>query len=113
MIVEVDYRGARRELQGKSGSVEAAITRGRKKATARAKTEDAGVTRLTFAYDDIGAGASQVVATLRSPGGSVVRTGKMAFDVPAKPAWLGNDLGKSDNVLPPWTPVLIEPLLTW
>jgi len=105
MVVSVDYRGARGELRGQVGSIALEVSSGRRKHSTRQPTSPAGLTRFRFDYDKIGAGRATLAATLRDAAGKVVRTGTLEYDVPKKPPWVGNNLGKTDEVLPPWTPL--------
>jgi len=105
LVVEVDYRGARRELGSQPGSVQVVLARNGKEMRSQAPTTASGLTRIGFHYNEIGPGFCDLRATLCNHSGKSVRTGQLRYEVPTKPVWLGNTLGKTDVVLPPWTPL--------
>jgi len=108
LVVVVDYRGARRELGEKAGSVTLDVLSKRGKKRARNPAPRTGIARCTFDCEAVGAGSVTLSATLRDHAGKVLRTGKLSYDVPEKPEWVGNSLGKTDEVPPPWTPLRTE-----
>lgn len=107
LVVLADYRGARRELGGEPGHVHVAVTRDNLNQEAEASTTAAGTSRLSFELGEIGPGPVTVEATLRDGVGRLLRTGALSWTVPATPAWVGNRLGITDQVPPPWTPVQV------
>ena len=109
LAVEVDCRGARGELAGRPGAVQLTLARGDRRWTAsQAVDPQVGAARFHFAYDEIGGGPCLVQATLIGEDGKKLRTGSLSYPVPARPAWLGNQLGNSAGLLPPWTPIGVE-----
>lgn len=105
VVVLVDYRGARHELGDAQGTVEVSVATDAGEVAGSAPTDKGGVARIELDYQAIGPGTATISATLQGDNGEVLRTGEMAWEVPQKPEWFGNDLGVSDRVLPPWTPV--------
>lgn len=105
LVVLADYRGARRDLGQTVGTVEVTATGTLGRATASADTAPGGVARLALSLSAVGPGPANLTATLRGGNGEVLRTGELALEVPPRPEWLGNQLGITDEVLPPWTPV--------
>jgi len=63
------------------------------------------VARFVFDYAKLGPGACGLRATVSDSSRKTLGTGELSCDIPEKPVWLGNDLGKADTVLPPWTPL--------
>lgn len=105
LAVEVDFHGARRELGQRVGRVALALAQGSGERTLHAATNAQGVVRLTAPYAELAPGPCQLRATLTDADGRTLRTGRLDYTIPAKPAWLGNALGKTDEVLAPWTPL--------
>jgi len=61
---------------------------------------------LTLDIAKLTPGDYQVKAFVRqAAGGEVLASSVARLTVPERPAWLGNSLGVSDRVPPPWTPV--------
>ena len=105
LVVLVDYRGARRELAGRQGRVRLELQAGGGNMSAEREAPLTGVARFELDYNAVGAGVVALSATLRDGTGKMLRAGKLSCRVPEKPVWLGNRLGKSDQVPPPWTPL--------
>ncbi|MBT4816530.1 MAG: LamG domain-containing protein, partial [Lentisphaerae bacterium] len=107
LVVESDFRGARRALGSAPGSISVELSRGGKSlVSGSAVAGQSGLAGVSFPYAAIGPGVTQVVATLRTAAGRVLRRGELTDClVPQRPDWVGNDLGKTDRVLPPWTPL--------
>lgn len=105
IVTLVDYRGARRDLAGAKGQVDLTIRGLAGSQSGSAPTDDGGIARIELDHAAIGAGEATITATLRGPGGGIVREGELLWVVTARPEWLGNQLGVTDEVLPPWTPV--------
>ena len=105
VVVLVDFRGARGELGEQGGTVELHASAGRMKMKQAAPATRRGTAR--FIFEGLAANAGQVdfAAAVRDHAGQVLRTGKLTYRVPAKPAWVGNSLGKTDQVLAPWEPL--------
>lgn len=107
-VVEVDFRGARKQLQGGPSSVEVVVSKNDRQLTERKSSETGvGVSRIRFAYDEVGPGPCRLIASLRDGSGQLLRSGQLDYVVPTQPIWLGNDLGKTDQVLPPWPPLRV------
>ncbi len=105
LVVLVDYRGARRELGDRPGEVEVTVEGAAGGESGSAATDEGGVARVELDYRAVGAGPVTIDATLRDGEGDVIRSGRLQWAVPERPDWLGNRLGVTDEVLPPWTPV--------
>ena len=105
VVALVDYRGARRDLGEAVGTVDLTIAGAVGQASGTAQTGPGGVARIELPYPQIGSGPAIVSATLTGGDGQELRTGELAWQVPQRPEWLGNTLGISDEVPPPWTPV--------
>ena len=109
LVVEVDYRGARKDLGVQAGTVELTLVKSGQAQTERQVADPAiGATRFVFDEKKIGEGLLQVRATLRDNDARTLRTGELDYTVPAKPIWLGNDVGTTDAVLAPWEPLRVE-----
>ncbi len=104
VVTLVDYRGALRDLGERAGEVALSIDGVAGEHAATANTSAEGLARIEFDYDALGAGPATLTASLRA-GDETLRTGQMAWSVPERPEWLGNTLGVTDEVLPPWTPL--------
>ena len=48
------------------------------------------------------------VSLRREPGGEAIAAAVERFVLPPKPEWLGNDIGLTEDVPPPWTPVGVD-----
>jgi hypothetical protein len=107
LVVLTDYRGARHDLGDAPGTISVTIANdvGLSEETS-APTDASATTQLAFELERVGPGPVNIAATLRDGQGNLVREGELAWTVPATPEWVGNDLGKTDEVLPPWTPVI-------
>ncbi|MCC7518453.1 MAG: hypothetical protein IT578_04625 [Verrucomicrobiae bacterium] len=53
-------------------------------------------------------GPYQLVAALRDQTGKVVATQTVPYEKRPRPAWVGNQIGVTDKVLKPWTPVKVS-----
>ncbi|NLX99563.1 MAG: LamG domain-containing protein [Rhodopirellula sp.] len=108
-VVEVDYRGARRELGEQPGPVQLTLRRGNRQWTRNEPADPRiGAVRFQFSYDEIGDGPCEIQVALAKGEGEALRDGRLEYQVPARPVWLGNDLGKTNQVLPPWPPIRVE-----
>ncbi len=105
LVVLADYRGARRDLGEQAGTIQVAITRDDLNEEGQAATVPAGTNRIAFDLKRIGPGPVTIEATLRDGAGTLLREGALAWTVPVTPEWVNNDLGKTDEVPEPWTPV--------
>ncbi len=105
LVTLADYRGCQRELGKQAGSVALKVNGVGGEEIATAETSAEGIARIEMDYEDIGTGPAALSAQLRNAAGEVIRTGEMQWTVPAPPEWLGNQLGVTREVLPPWTPV--------
>ncbi len=108
VVTLVDYRGARGDLGAGDGRVDVTVAGAAGRASASADTGPGGVARIELPYAEIGPGPATISATLSAADGRELRTGELAWEVPERPEWLGNTLGISDQVPPPWTPVRAE-----
>ena len=65
--------------------------------------------RVTFTMPDLPAGQYEVRVVLTDAKAAPVKPSLVrTFDWPKRPAWLGSREGISDNVLSPWTPVVVK-----
>ena len=105
LVAHIGFRGARAELAGRPGRVDVTVSRNGKTFTAHGEAGETGAVTTTFDYGEVGPGKVTIAATLRDHEGKVLRTGRLVYDVPKRPEWVGNNLGKTDTVPAPWTPV--------
>lgn len=109
LLVEVDCRGARREFNGRPARVEVTLEQSGRTVKRDSALGEAFLAKLRYAYPKLSVGACRLKAALVDEHGKIVRTGELTYEIPARPAWLGNRLGKEDVLLPPWTPLEISP----
>ena len=55
-----------------------------------------------------GGGPCRLSAALCDGGGRTLRSGSLDYAAPDRPVWLGSDLGKTDEVPAPWTPLSVD-----
>ena len=108
LVVVADCRGARRELAGRPGTVTVTIAAQGQVVASSAAATVAGLARVEFSRRDLGAGPIRIAAVLRDAAGQQVRSGALAAEVPERPVWVGNDLGKTAGVPPPWVPLVAD-----
>lgn len=108
LLVDADCRGARQDLAGRPARVALTASRGEQRWQATLDLPPAGLARFTFPHDRVGPGELALSAVLALADGTVLRRGDMRYTVPTRPVWLGNHLGLSDQVLPPWTPLAVD-----
>lgn len=103
-MLDIDFRGILKSLGGQDVHVQALLRCGGKELPAQAPGLG-GLARVAFDYNSVVPGPATASATLCAADGTRIRTGNITFQLSAKPIWLGNSLGRSDEVLPPWTPL--------
>lgn len=67
---------------------------------------DVGACELPLAA--VAPGAYRVHAALLNADGATVAEASTGFTMPGPPVWSGNELGRADRVLPPYTPVVTD-----
>jgi hypothetical protein len=67
-----------------------------------------GKVSFEFEVGALAAGRYRVQAVARAADAAALATGEAAFDKPETPSWLHSQAGISDQVLPPWTPLVVE-----
>ena len=105
LVVVADYRGARRELGETPGKLRLEVEASGRTVSASREAPASGMARVKLDYRGLGPGEAKLRATLQDHTGKQLRTGQTTYQIPVRPRWVGNDLGKSSDVLPPWTPL--------
>ncbi len=105
LVVSADYRGSRTLMAGKPGTLQLSVVQGDKTVSKSVPAVVEGVVRPELDLGKFAPGRAQVEVVLQDSTGKRIRTGRITYEVPQIPGWIGNSLGKTDEVLPPWTPV--------
>jgi len=68
----------------------------------------ASPTTIDFPIDNLKPGDYDLVSSIYSREGKILRQEKYHFKMPQRPWWFRSKIGMTDDVIPPWTPLNIE-----
>ncbi len=108
MITTVDAMGLLGDPQGRVATLKLADEAGNAVASGETREFDGGMARITAPVGALAEGLYEARVAVVGPDGAELASATEPFRKPGPPVWSGNDLGVSDEVLKPWTPLTVD-----